>query len=132
MDCQTVEQNVDVIELPWAAVETEITRAGRGVVGVEQGDLVCIVGSEKIGVLTRSKTISVFGEDITDSVARVDIAKNKVRSTAFYDADNVPAAAGAKVYYNKSTGKLTSSTSSTVLAGIYLGLDNAVMRFILQ
>ncbi len=131
MDCKTLAENVDVIPLPWAAVETEISRSGRGVVGVEAGDLVCIVGSEKVGVLKNSKTMTVFGETITESEAKVDIAKNKIRTTAFYDTTAIPSAAGAKLYYSKTTGKI-GSTNTDVLCGIYLGVADGVMSFILQ
>jgi hypothetical protein len=55
----------------------------------------------------------------------VDIAKNKIRTTTFYDADAVPVAAGDAIHFVVATGKLasTSITAGVVYAGIYLGID---------
>ena len=132
MDCKTFAESVDVVSLPWAAVETNILRAGRGVVGTEQGDLVYTAGG-LFGVLTNSKTMTVNGETITESYAKVDFAKNKIRTTAFYDKNNVPAAAGNAVNFATATGLLTSAavTTGIVKAGIFLGVDNGVMSFML-
>lgn len=132
MDCKTIAENVDVITLPWTAVETNISRAGRGVVGVEKGDLV-YTASGVLGVLTNTKTMTVFGETVTEEAAKVDIARNKIRTTAFYDKKNVPSAAGDQVNFATATGVLTSSavTTGIVRAGIFLGVDSGVMSFVL-
>lgn len=132
MDCKTFAENVDVIDLPWTAVETNISRVGRGVVGVEKGDLV-YTASGVLGVLTNTKTMTVFGETVTEATAKVDIARNKIRTTAFYDKEHVPSAAGDQVNFATATGLLTSSavTTGIVRAGIFLGVDSGVMSFVL-
>ena len=132
MDCKTFAESVDVVSLPWAAVETNIARTGRGVVGTEQGDLVYTAGG-LFGVLTNSKTMTVFGETITESYAKVDFAKNKIRTTAFYDASIAALAAGDAVNFATATGLLTAAAvaNGIVKAGIFLGVDNGVMSFML-
>jgi len=124
MDNKTNNQVVDVIDLPWTAIDTNITREGRGNVGTEKGDLV-YTNSGVLGVLTNTKTMTVFGETITEDTAKVDIAKNKIRTTTFYDADAVPVAAGDAIHFVVATGKLASTAiaSGVVYAGIYLGID---------
>lgn len=132
MDCKTFAENVDVIDLPWTVVDSSIDRSGREHIGLEKGDLVCL-NSGVLGVLANSKTMTVFGETITEATAKVDIARNKIRTTAFYDKDHVPSAAGDQVNYVTATGLLTSSAvaSGIVRAGIFLGVDNGVMSFML-